>query len=163
MWSQGKVVPPWVEEHPDVFSDPDFSITQPSSDQDCLVDDSLDLLEQQKDKQQQQQQQDWCGGRTEDDSLDLLEQQELQKDKQQQQDWCGGRRTEDDSLDLLEQQELQKDKQQQQDWCGGRTEDDQKSEIDIPDDPSLAETHYSQVSGVCVCVLLWLYTILYIV
>lgn len=23
-----KVVPPWVEEHPDVFSDPDFSITQ---------------------------------------------------------------------------------------------------------------------------------------
>ncbi len=25
---QTKVVPPWVEEHPDVFSDPDFSITQ---------------------------------------------------------------------------------------------------------------------------------------
>ena len=23
-----KVIPPWVEEHPDVFSDPNFSVTQ---------------------------------------------------------------------------------------------------------------------------------------
>ena len=25
---QARVVPPWVEEHPDVFNDPEFSITQ---------------------------------------------------------------------------------------------------------------------------------------
>ena len=25
---QARVVPPWVEEHPDVFTDPSFSITQ---------------------------------------------------------------------------------------------------------------------------------------
>ena len=25
---QARVVPPWVEEHPDVFTDPDFSLTQ---------------------------------------------------------------------------------------------------------------------------------------
>lgn len=25
---QARVVPPWVEEHPDVFNDPNFSITQ---------------------------------------------------------------------------------------------------------------------------------------
>ena len=32
---QTKVIPPWVEEHPDVFNDPNFSLTQLSTG-DCL-------------------------------------------------------------------------------------------------------------------------------
>ena len=35
--TQTKVVPPWVEEHPDVFSDPEFSVTRLSDSSDLSL------------------------------------------------------------------------------------------------------------------------------
>lgn len=42
---QTRVVPPWVEEHPDVFNDPNFSLTQPDSLSSHLIDTADSAME----------------------------------------------------------------------------------------------------------------------
>ncbi|CAI8010361.1 Serine/threonine-protein kinase Nek11 [Geodia barretti] len=110
-----RVVPPWVAEHPDVFSDPNFSLTQLDS-KDCYLTGSW--------KQQQQQQQE---DQRETKHQDLQEEQQ-QKEEQQR-----------------ETQEMEKEqnrKEAESEEEGERTWDSDGAEI--PDDPSLAESHYSQ-------------------
>ena len=105
-----------MAEHPDVFSDPNFSLTQLDS-KDCYLTGSW--------KQQQQQQQE---DQRETKHQDLQEEQQ-QKEEQQR-----------------ETQEMEKEqnrKEAESEEEGERTWDSDGAEI--PDDPSLAESHYSQV------------------
>ena len=108
-----------MAEHPDVFSDPNFSLTQLDS-KDCYLTGSWE--------QQQQQQQD----QRETKHQDLQEEQQ-QKEEQQRE------------TEMQEMEKVQNRKAAESEGVGEGERQWDSDGADIPDDPSLAESHYSQV------------------
>jgi serine/threonine protein kinase len=111
---QARVVPPWVAEHPDVFSDPNFSLTQLDS-KDCYLTGSWEQQQQQQDQRETKHQ-------------DLQEEQQ-QKEEQQRE---------------TEMEKEQNRKAAESEGVGEGERQWDSDGADIPDDPSLAESHYSQ-------------------
>ena len=104
------MIPPWVDQHPDVFSDPEFSITQ-------LGKGSPNSFM---------------------DSLNVASSKSEQAGKEE-------KRGEEGEGEVGEEEE------EEGEWeeVMGEVERGKKGEAPgIPDDPSLAETHYSQVCNV---------------
>ena len=116
------MVPPWVDQHPDVFSDPEFSLTQLGTGSSDSFTDSLEIAESNL-CQEQQQQQKWL---------------QVGKEEVQEEEEKEGEGEEERE----ETQEREEEKEEEEEVEEGREDPE---EAGIPDDPSLAETHYSQV------------------
>ena len=114
------MVPPWVDQHPDVFSDPEFSLTQLGTGGSDSFTDSLEIDESNS-RQEQQQQQKWL---------------QVGKEEVQEEEEKEGEGEE-------EREEREEEKEEEEEEVEEGREDPE--EAGIPDDPSLAETHYSQV------------------
>ena len=131
---QTKVVPPWVAEHPDVFSDPDFSLTQLSRGDSLTGGELSEMPEQQvaevgMEVRERERERGEMGREVEEgDRREVGREREVEVEVRER--------------ERVEVREIKRE-EEAMDESEGEGEDGE--EEGIPDDPSLAESHYSQV------------------